>query len=99
MATVEPYELAAGKRYRKQQYDLLFVDAAGRHLRTPTVHEHSRLDRALVAAVLPTMTIHDLRHTAASLAVAPGEREGGPEDARARLRLDDPGRLHRPLRR
>ena len=56
----------------KQQNDLLFADAAGRHLRTPTVHEHSWLDRALVAAGLPSMTIHDLRHTAASLAVAAG---------------------------
>jgi integrase len=56
----------------KQQTDLLFADAAGRHLRTPTVHEHSWLDRALAVAGLPSMTIYDLRHTAASLAVAAG---------------------------
>jgi integrase len=56
----------------ERQTDLLFSDPAGRHLCTPTVHQYSWLDRALVAAGLPPMTVHDLRHTAASLAVRSG---------------------------
>ncbi|MDP9027204.1 MAG: tyrosine-type recombinase/integrase, partial [Actinomycetota bacterium] len=39
---------------------------------TPTTRENSWFDRALVAAGLPPMTIHDLRHTAASLAISAG---------------------------
>jgi integrase len=46
--------------------------AAGRFLSTPTVNHNSWLDRPLVRAELPPMTIHDLRHTAASLTVASG---------------------------
>jgi integrase len=46
--------------------------AAGRFLSTPTVNHNSWLDRALVRAELPPITIHDLRHTAASLTVASG---------------------------
>jgi len=37
---------------------------------TPTTREHSWYDRALETAGLPAMTIHDLRHTAASLAIS-----------------------------
>lgn len=56
----------------KEPDDLVFASADGRHLITPTVREHSWFDRALEEAALPAMTIHDLRHTAASLAVSAG---------------------------
>lgn len=51
---------------------VLFPDKSGNHLMTPTVRENSWFDRALNAADLRPMTIHDLRHTAASLAVSSG---------------------------
>jgi hypothetical protein len=51
---------------------VLFPDKFGNHLTTPTVRENSWFDRALDAAELKPMTIHDLRHTAASLAVSSG---------------------------
>ena len=44
----------------------------GRYLVTPTVREKSWFDKALAAAGLPNMTIHDLRHTAASLSISAG---------------------------
>lgn len=52
--------------------DLVFPGKGGRHLVTPTVRDRSWFDRALEQAGLTPMTIHDLRHTAASLAVASG---------------------------
>lgn len=52
--------------------DLVFSDERGRPLVTPTIRERSWFDRALEEAGLPTMTIHDLRHTAASLAISAG---------------------------
>ena len=52
--------------------DLIFADELGRPLVTPTTPENSWFDRALVSAGLPPMTIHDLRHTAASLAISAG---------------------------
>jgi integrase len=52
--------------------DLVFPATDGRHLITPTVRDRSWFDRALEVAGLPPMTIHDLRHTAASLAVSAG---------------------------
>lgn len=55
-----------------QPDDLVFSDERGRPLVTPTIREHSWFDRALEQAGLPTMTIHDLRHTAASLAISAG---------------------------
>ncbi|WP_448808464.1 tyrosine-type recombinase/integrase [Agromyces bauzanensis] len=51
---------------------LLFPDKYGNHLTTPTIRENSWFDRALDTAGLKAMTIHDLRHTAASLAVSSG---------------------------
>jgi integrase len=51
---------------------LLFTGPTGGFLRTPTVQDRSWLDRALKSASLPEMTIHDLRHTAASLAISAG---------------------------
>jgi integrase len=52
--------------------DLVFPDQYGHHLITPTIKYNSWWDKALVAVGLPPMTIHDLRHTAASLAVSSG---------------------------
>lgn len=43
----------------------------GPHLITPTKQDGSWLERALRIAELPPMTIHDLRHTAATLATKP----------------------------
>lgn len=51
---------------------LVFAGRHGEYLMTPTIREHSWFDRALERAELPPMTIHDLRHTAASLAVSAG---------------------------
>jgi integrase len=62
--------LVAAVTTGKAREDLVFPDAAGGYLINPTVREHSWLDRALIAADLPSMTVHDLRHTAASLAVS-----------------------------
>jgi integrase len=56
----------------KHDDDLLFSGRFGEPLITPTVRENSWFDKALAAAELPTMTIHDLRHTAASLAISAG---------------------------
>ena len=47
-------------------------DRFGGHLTTPTVRANSWFDKALDTAGLERMTIHDLRHTAASLAVSAG---------------------------
>lgn len=63
--------LAAATRGKAAE-DLVFPDRKGRHLVTPTVRDRSWFDQALERAALPPMTIHDLRHTAASLAVASG---------------------------
>jgi integrase len=69
-AFLGPYVLAAvGGRAAN---DIVFADDRGRPLVTPTIREHSWFDRALERAELPTMTIHDLRHTAASLAISAG---------------------------
>jgi integrase len=51
---------------------ILFADRSGGHLTTPTVRENSWFDKALHQAGLSPMTVHDLRHTAASLAVSSG---------------------------
>lgn len=52
--------------------DLVFDDGHGGYQKTPTMAVNSWWDRALAEADLPPMTIHDLRHTAASLAVSTG---------------------------
>lgn len=52
--------------------DLIFDDGQGGYQKTPTMTANSWWDRALKQAGLPAMTIHDLRHTAASLAVSAG---------------------------
>jgi integrase len=56
----------------REHSSVLFSDKLGNHLTTPTIRENSWFDRALDAAELKPMTIHDLRHTAASLAVSSG---------------------------
>lgn len=57
---------------RKLPDAIVFDDGRGDYQRTPTMAANSWWDRALATAELPPMTIHDLRHTAASLAVSAG---------------------------
>ncbi|NEN07639.1 site-specific integrase [Diaminobutyricibacter tongyongensis] len=57
---------------RKRGDELVFDDGRGGYQRTPTMTVNSWWDRALRKAELPAMTIHDLRHTPASLAVSAG---------------------------
>lgn len=59
-------------RAGKDRDGLVFDDGRGGYQKTPTMAVNSWWDRALVSADLPPMTIHDLRHTAASLAVSAG---------------------------
>lgn len=56
----------------KSRDDLVFSDAGGQHMRRVRVSTNSRswFKTALKEAGLPPMTLHDLRHTAASLAVS-----------------------------
>nr|WP_281170193.1 site-specific integrase [Glaciibacter superstes] len=56
----------------RQPDDFLFPDRLGAHQTTPTIRANSWLNRALGSAGLPPMTIHDLRHTTASLAISAG---------------------------
>ncbi|CAN5449871.1 site-specific integrase [soil metagenome] len=56
----------------KGEDELVFPGRFGEHLITPTKQDGSWYERALRIAELPPMTIHDLRHTAASLAVSAG---------------------------
>jgi integrase len=56
----------------KVESALVFGDAVGDYLTTPTTKARSWLDQALSKAGLPSMTIHDLRHTAVSLAISAG---------------------------
>lgn len=56
----------------KSRDGIVFDDGRGGYQKTPTMVTNSWWDRALAEADLPAMTIHDLRHTAASLAVSAG---------------------------
>lgn len=56
----------------KTETDLVFPGRFGEHQTTPTIRQNSWFDKALAAAELSPMTIHDLRHTTASLAVSAG---------------------------
>ncbi|MFC5791991.1 site-specific integrase [Agromyces tardus] len=58
----------------KERDELVFAGPYGEHLRRPNTSENttSWFLRALTAAGLERMTIHDLRHTAASLAISAG---------------------------
>ncbi|WP_426518758.1 tyrosine-type recombinase/integrase [Diaminobutyricibacter sp. McL0618] len=58
--------------FGKGRDGIIFDDGQGGYQKTPTMAANSWWDRALVEAGLPIMTIHDLRHTAASLAVSAG---------------------------
>lgn len=57
---------------KKGRDDLVFPGPGGAFMITPTVRQNSWYDKALLEAKLPSMTIHDLRHTAASLAISSG---------------------------
>lgn len=59
-------------RRGRDEHALLFPGPAGAFLKTPTTQERSWFDRALESSNLQEMTIHDLRHTAASLAISAG---------------------------
>lgn len=67
-------DLLARQCEGKGREDLVFSDEHGGHLRRTRVSEGSRswFKTALVQAGLSPMTLHDLRHTAASLAVSSG---------------------------
>jgi integrase len=56
----------------KGEEDLAFSSTLGTYIKTPTAHANSWFDRAIQISGLPEMTIHDLRHTAASLAISAG---------------------------
>lgn len=58
----------------KSRDDLVFADRFGQHMRRTRVSDGSRswFKTALSTAGLEPMTLHDLRHTAASLAVSSG---------------------------
>jgi integrase len=58
----------------KNRHGLVFSDKYGQHIKRTRVSEGSRswFLTALSTAGLPKMTFHDLRHTAASLAVSVG---------------------------
>lgn len=60
--------------YGKQPDDLVFSDDFGNHLRRTRVSGGSRswFKTALTKSNLEPMTLHDLRHTAASLAISAG---------------------------
>lgn len=56
----------------KPRSGLVFSTPAGAYLITPTVRSNSWWDAAVETSKVPEMTIHDLRHTAASLAISAG---------------------------
>jgi site-specific recombinase XerC len=59
---------------QKNPEALVFSDSSGEHLRRIRVSKGSRswFKTALAASGLPPMTLHDLRYTAASLAISSG---------------------------
>lgn len=64
----------SGQCEGKTNDDLVFADSFGNHLRRTRVSSGSRswFKTALTNAGLEPMTLHDLRHTAASLAISAG---------------------------
>ncbi|WP_168706583.1 site-specific integrase [Gordonia paraffinivorans] len=64
------FELAAAVK-GKQPDDLVFSDARGRHLKRP-VSSSGWFEAAVARSGVPRVTVHDLRHTAASLAISAG---------------------------
>ena len=88
----------------KGRDDLVFTDLRGGVLRNSNWRARVFRPRWRSARraddTFPAITPHDLRHTAASLAVsARGECESGATDARPRESVDDAGRVRRPVRR
>jgi integrase len=88
----------------KGRDQLVFTNTRGNVLRG--TNYRSRVFNAAVEKcqesddTFPHITRHDLRHTAASLAVQRrGEREGGSADAGTRQGVDDARRVRRPIRR
>jgi integrase len=78
----------------KGRADLLFPGPAGDYLRRPRARS-GWWDKAVRVAGLPRLTPHELRHTAASLAVSAGANVKAVQQM---LRGDDVGRLQRPVR-
>lgn len=56
----------------KQPSELIFAGRFGEHLKRATRGERTWFKAALLSAGIEPMTVHDLRHTAASLAVSAG---------------------------
>lgn len=52
--------------------DLVFTAPSGGHLREQSAKNHGWYARALRDSGVPTLTCHDLRHTAASIAISSG---------------------------
>ena len=65
-------DLIAQQCAGKRPDDLVFATANGNHVRRATQGERTWFKSALKAAKLESMTVHDLRHTAASLAISSG---------------------------
>jgi integrase len=82
----------------KGRDELVFTAPNGGPLRNTNFR--SRIFQPAASSVgLAGLTPHDLRHTAASLARGGGcQRQGGAADARARLGVDDSGRICGPVR-
>ena len=56
--------------------DLVFTAPSGGHLREQSAKNHGWYARALRDSGVPTLTCHDLRHTAASIAISSGADDG-----------------------
>jgi integrase len=87
----------------KGRDDLLWPSRSGGYLGPPVANKSwlsgavSRCQKA--DKTFPRVTAHDVRHTAASLAIsAGGQPEGGSADARPRLGSDDPRCVRRSVR-
>src|SRR4051794_39853446 len=81
----------------KAPVDLVLASRTGTPLRVQNFRR-DRFDRASEAVGVPGLTPHELRHTAASFAIASGASgESGAIDARPCLRADDPGPLRAPV--
>ena len=78
---------------------LVFAGDNGGYLLRPK-SERGWFDRAVIRSGVPTVTLHDLRHTAASLAISAGVNvKALQRDARARVGGHDSRRVFGPVRR
>lgn len=87
----------------KSRDDLLWPSRAGGYLGPPVTNKSwlsGPAERCMKAdPTFPRVTAHDLRHTAASLAISAGANpKGRATDARPRLSGDDVGRVRRSVR-